>query len=147
MWPRRHLNDDRGAIGYDSTFYVPMTASEKFWRRIRLMAIGIACIAGALASIALYRYNADTFLLASGGFTMVYTLLTLYASMRGQSPYVNNRPWCHALEVLSYFQAFNTFFVLLCVLEMTFRGRSRGRPGGGNGGGGNGGNGGGGDRN
>lgn len=103
-----------------------LTASERFWRQIRLLLFGFVGIAVGVGSLTLYRYNSDMFLVASTGFTMLYTLLTLFMALRGQNPYANNRDWSQAIEVLSYFQLFNTFFVMLCVVEITFKTKSRG---------------------
>ena len=104
-----------------ATSYSSGTASERFWRQIRLLLFGFVGVATGIGSLSLYRYNSDLFLLASTGFTMLYTLLTLFASLRGQSPYVSNTGWSQAIEALSYFQLFNTLFVMLCVVEITFK--------------------------
>lgn len=100
-------------------------ASDKFWRKLRLILFGFVGVAAGIGSMSLYRYNSDLFLVASTAFTMIYTLLTLFMSMRVQSPYRNNTDWGHAIEALSYFQLFNTFFVMLCVVEITFKSKNR----------------------
>ena len=55
---------------------------------------------------------------------MMYTLLTLFSSLRSQSPYASNVEWSQIIEALSYFQLFNTFFVMLCVVDITFKTKS-----------------------
>lgn len=100
------------------------TASERFWRQIRLITFGLIGVGAGVGSLALYRHNSDSFLIASTAFTLIYTLLTLFSSLRGQNQGVNNVDWNHAIEALSYFQLFNTFFVMLCVVDITFKTKS-----------------------
>lgn len=109
-----------------------ITAENRFWKQMRLILIGFVAVAVGTGSLTLYRYNADLFLIASTLFTILYTLLSLYLSLRTQDEYANDRTWGRIIETLSYIQIFNTFFVMLCVVEITFKTRSRpsGRPGG-----------------
>ena len=100
------------------------TASDRFWRQIRLITFGLIGVGAGVGSLALYRHNSDSFLIASTAFTLIYTLLTLFSSLRGQNQSVNNVDWNHAIEALSYFQLFNTFFVMLCVVDITFKTKS-----------------------
>lgn len=108
------------------------TTENRFWKQMRLILIGFVAVAVGTGSLSLYRYNSDLFLIASTLFTILYTLLALYMSMRVQDEYSNDRTWGRIVETLSYIQIFNTFFVMLCVVEITFKTRSRpsGRPNG-----------------
>ena len=101
-----------------------MGAGERFWRQIRLIFIGLVGVAAGVGSLALYRHNSDLFLIVSTAFTLLYTLLTLFSSLRSQSPYTSNVEWNQIIEALSYFQLFNTFFVMLCVADITFKTKS-----------------------
>jgi len=107
-----------------STSTSSLSAGDRFWRQMRLIFLGLVGVAAGVGSLALYRHNSDLFLVVSTAFTMMYTLLTLFSSLRSQSPYASNVEWSQIIEALSYFQLFNTFFVMLCVVDITFKTKS-----------------------
>ena len=68
----------------------------------------------------LYKSHRDRMMIASTAFTMIYTVLASFVSVRARSVWSRSDDrWFTALETVSYLQCFNAVFLFACVMHMT----------------------------
>ena len=115
-----------------SSTTLPQTTVQQWRKKMTTIGIGFAAVLTGLASIYLYEKHRNQFLIASTAYTMLYTVFVLFVALRGKNPIAgDNTGWFSAVEIMSYLQCFNTFFVFLSVMNVVASGaleRSRRVP-------------------
>ena len=119
--------------------------------RMLKVLYGFGAIVAGIASILLFNFAPELFLVVNVGYMFVFIILTMYSMLRIRKQLendttiqgTNNRRWTIAIEFMSYFAIFESFFVFLIVMHMFSNAVKYKRwynpPGSGGGGGGGGG--------
>lgn len=96
------------------------------WNMFKVVS-GFTGIVSAIAMLHLFRTRQIAFLMISAAYTALYTLLAMFASLRGQDATMqkSSKRWMKTVEIMSYIELFLTFLTCWAIGDMLFRNRKR----------------------